>query len=268
MKKAEKNNDLELSQDQSSSDVMQSFRDVIISIATFEQNLAEMMRPIVEAISSMQTRMKEVLINFADTMRPIFVVELLGENQFVCWEYLSDVFINEIISADDVNAFLAKCMDSDEFESIDLTINNCLSHPLLIKNKRLFEQATVAFKGSYYDVALVGFTSVFDGLLSVASGIYNTSITNRANAILEKLETDEALDYDEYSIFALISTFQKTLESFAGFANFNEKEPDTLNRHWIMHGQSTRSKTAMDCIKIIHLIYGTLLLDDLGKKEN
>lgn len=62
-------------------------------------------------------------------------------------------------------------------------------------------------------------------------------------------------------------TFEKTMELFSTNFDFKGEEPKELNRHWIMHGRSRRRKTEHDCVKLIYFIYGILLIDEFGKKE-
>ena len=83
---------------------------------------------------------------------------------------------------------------------------------------------------------------------------------------MRKLEDNEEIENDEFSVFALLITFRETMESFSHNSDFKKKEPKNLNRHWIMHGRSRRRKTKLDCIKTIRFIYGIILIDELSKK--
>ena len=74
-------------------------------------------------------------------------------------------------------------------------------------------------------------------------------------------------DHDEYATLTLALTLEKTLDSFSAFSDFSKKEPKGLNRHWIAHGRSTRKKTKLDCVKMINLIYGLLLIEQLDSLE-
>lgn len=65
------------------------------------------------------------------------------------------------------------------------------------------------------------------------------------------------------SDFILIGTCFKALEKFGKNSEFNKDEPD-LNRHWIMHGRTDHCMEQIDCIRVINIFYGTILL---GKWE-
>ena len=118
------------------------------------------------------------------------------------------------------------------------------------------------------DLAVTGFTSVFDGLLSDISHNSTTNLKNRIDVIKKKIEKDETLDHDEYATLSLAITLEKALDSFSAFSDFSKKEPKELNRHWIAHGRSTRKRTKLDCVKMINLIAGLLLINDLESMSN
>jgi CRP-like cAMP-binding protein len=69
------------------------------------------------------------------------------------------------------------------------------------------------------------------------------------------------LDENEIALIMLSITFQKAVEILSAKSDFSKKEPDNLNRHWIMHGRSRSEKTKLDCIKLMKREFG-FLLDD------
>ena len=134
---------------------------------------------------------------------------------------------------------------------------------MLQKHKRLYFQSVKAFRNGDSDLAVTGLTSVFDVLLTEISGNPTSSLKARVEAIKKKLKNEELLDHDEYAMITLALTLERTLDSFSANSDFKGKEPKGLNRHWIAHGRSTRKKSKIDCVKMINLIYGLLLIVDL-----
>lgn len=132
----------------------------------------------------------------------------------------------------------------------------------------LFSQSVEAFNDRKYNLAVVGFTSVFDGALSNVSGMTDTNINKRLDPIIKKLEEKEDIDNAEYAILALLLTFQKTMGKFTLHSDFSHKEPSYLNRHWIMHGRSQKRRTKIDCIRLINIIYGLILINQLANDKN
>ena len=83
-----------------------------------------------------------------------------------------------------------------------------------------------------------------------------------------KVSKDGEAGLDEFELndYILIATFTSAVDAFGTTVKFDEAEPE-LNRHRIAHGRMTRSMEKIDCIRIINLLYGTLLMGKLGGKE-
>ena len=195
--------------------------------------------------------------------RPLSAIRKMGEAQFVFWDYMTDEFVDAIVDAENINKTLREQLIRDRFSAVNKTIGKTLSSAVMQKHKRLYSQSVNAFCNGDSDLAVTGFTSVFDGLLADTSGNPTSRLGPRINAIKQKLDNDELLNYDEYATITLAMTLEKTLDSFSAPSDFKGKEPKGLNRHWIAHGRSTRKKTKLDCVKMINLIYGLLLIGDL-----
>jgi len=209
----------------------------------------------------------ESLKNIAEKARPLSVITKLSESQYVYWDYLEDDFIEIFYNCKNVNKALREYHEKDKFLLVDATVDKCSALLIDKHTKRLFEQAVSSYKNNQHDIAAVGFVSVIDGLLTSVSGDTGTSIFKRADAILVRIEHDDEISSEEYSIVALTWTFRKTMESLCASSDFTGKEPMGLNRHWISHGRSKRRKTRLDCIKLINFIYGTLLVSAFGERE-
>lgn len=237
---------------------MKPITDVIVK---FE----EIMRPLRVIAESVQVRIREIAVALSEAMRPLCAAVRLGEAQYVYWNYMTSEFIDAIIDSKNVNKTLREFMVQDKFKAVDDTIEKCSANSYMNCYTRMFDQSVTAFKNGQSDLAVVGFTSIIDGLLTDISGNHTTKIATRACAIMDKFEQNETVDSDEYALIILMLTFQKTMESFSANSDFKGKEPKGLNRHWIMHGRSKRRKTKLDCVKLINFIYGILLIDEFGR---
>lgn len=236
-------------------------------IADVVLKFEEITRPLRIIAESVQVRVKEMADALSEAMRPLYVAEKLGEVQYVYWNYMTNEFMNAIIESKNVNKTLREFMIQDRFKVVDDTIEKCRVNSYMNCYTRMFDQSVTAFKNGQSDLAVIGFTSIIDGLLTDISGNHTTRIATRACAIMDKFEQNETVDSDEYALVILMLTFQKTMESFSANSNFEKKEPKGLNRHWIMHGRSKRRKTKLDCVKLINFIYGILLIDEFGRKQ-
>ena len=227
------------------------------------QNIQSTLQPIVEALEQYKPRVEEIGQVLLHVFRRISAIEKMGDAQFVFWDYMTEEFVDEIVDSENINKTLREQMLRDRFSKVNRTIDKTLSSPAMQKHKRLYSQSAEAFRDGNSDLAVTGFTSVFDGLLTDISGNPTSRLWPRIDVIKKKLDNDEFLDNDEYAMLTLALTLEKTLDSFSANSNFDGKEPKGLNRHWIAHGRSTRKKSKIDCVKMINLIYGLLLIGDL-----
>lgn len=221
------------------------------------------LKPIVEAIEQYRPKVAKIGQALLQATRPLSAIRKMGEAQFVFWDYMTDEFVDAIVGAENINKTLREQLIRDRFSAVNKTIDKTLSSAVMQKHKRLYSQSVNAFRSGDSDLAVTGFTSVFDGLLADTSGNPTSGLGPRINAIKQKLDNDELLNHDEYATITLAMTLEKTLDSFSAPSDFKGKEPKGLNRHWIAHGRSTRKKTKLDCVKMINLIYGLLLIGDI-----
>ena len=227
------------------------------------QNIQSTLQPIVEALEQYKPKVAEIGQALLQASRRFSAIRKMGDAQFVFWDYMTDEFVDAIVGAENINKTLREQLIRDRFSAVNKTIDKTLSSAVMQKHKRLYSQSVNAFRSGDSDLAVTGFTSVFDGLLADTSRNPTSRLGPRINAIKQKLDNDELLNHDEYATITLAMTLEKTLDSFSAPSDFKGKEPKGLNRHWIAHGRSTRKKTKLDCVKMINLIYGLLLIGDL-----
>ena len=227
------------------------------------QSIQSALQPIVEAIEQYKPKVAEIGQALLQASRRFSAIRKMGDAQFVFWDYMTEEYVDAIVDSENINKTLREQLLRDRFSKVNRTIEKTLSSPAMQKHKRLYSQSVKAFRNGDSDLAVTGFTSVFDGLLADTSGNPAASLKPRINVIKQKLDNDELLDHDEYAMITLAMTLEKTLDSFSAPSDFKGKEPKGLNRHWIAHGRSTRKKTKLDCVKMINLIYSLLLIGDL-----
>lgn len=248
-------------------DVISQINEITRPTTNLLQDFRVTMQPLLETIEQYKVGFYEIGNTLVKVSRPLTAIRKMGEAQFVYWEYMTSEYVDSIVNAENINKALREYMQRDRFCKVNDTIDKTLLSPKMYKHRRLFFQSVKAFRDGNSDLAVTGFTSVFDGLLSDVSKNQSSSLTPRIKTIKEKLDSDELLDHDEYATLTLAFTFEKTLESFSAYSNFSKKEPKGLNRHWIAHGRSTRKNTKLDCVKMINLIYGLLLIEQLDSLE-
>ena len=246
---------------------------MIEQMQEFSRRMAESLLRVQDAIKPLSDTLNNALPKSLDIdlptcfSRPFVAYRKLGDAQFVYWDRLSDETIDILYDTQNTDKTLRALLGKKQFQPIDETVEKTCSH---LKNKqqlRVYQQSVEAYRAGQFDLAVLGVTSVFDGVLSAVSRNITTNLSKRINIIIDKIRKQNVLGQEEYSIVVLGFTLEKTLESFAADSRFSEKEPKALNRHWIAHGRSRRKKTKLDCVKMIHLIYGLLIIGDLDKDE-
>ena len=247
---------------------MRKAQEMIRSIAAATLRAQEIIRPIVETVEKYKKQIASAFANAAKLARPLAGIRIMGEAQFVCWDVLDDQLIDELIASNNPNKTLRAFVSKNKFAYVNNTIDKCINNPKMQQHLRLFSQSVNAFHRGDSDLAVNGFTSVLDGLLSDLTGKSTHRLQPRIKTIEAKLEKEELLDNEEYAMLTLALTFHDTMETFSAPAPFDEKEPKGLNRHWIAHGRSRRKKTKLDCVKLINLIYGLLLINEVEEKAS
>ena len=227
------------------------------------QNIQSTLQPIVEALEQYKPKVEEIGQVLLHVSRRFSEIEKMGDASAASDVYKRQEYVDAIVDSENINKTLREQMIRERFSKVYRTIDKTLSSAVMHKHKRLYSQSVKAFRNGGNDLAVTGFTSVFDGLLADTSGNPAASLKPRINVIKHKLDNDEFLDNDEYAMLTLALTLEKTLDSFSAPSDFKGKEPTGLNRHWIAHGRSTRKKSKIDCVKMINLIYGLLLIVDL-----
>ena len=221
-----------------------------------------------EAIKSIKSAIGPILDRF-----PVLnAINKLSKVQYVVWMRVSEDFVSEISSCDTDSAvmdYLCEVYDNYEFLSVSEPIEKMGDISFSVTNST-YQQSLSAFEKGDYDIAAMGFASLIDRFLSeYITDKEMVSISGRVKHLLNKIEEfedDIELSNDEYSQLLLLFTFNSSIESYAKRESFKKDEPQTINRNWLMHGRYNRSMERMDCVRLIRMLYGTVLINQLVEK--
>ena len=241
------------------------FHDTILSVfqsqnpnATDEQ-IAEAEKGIRELIESVAKVWRE------EVSKPLEAIEKLGKNQYVCWEDPGKEGYDHILESENLNEWLVECSNETELKEM---VSGALMHPLLQQHTHLIKQAFYAYECGNYALSILGMLAAIDALLSNVSGMINsTGMMQRINSIFDKLNQKRTVTKQEMKDLCLGYTTAVTLKGLTINRRFDESEPDGINRHWLMHGRSRREISRLDCIKMLRLINGILLMHELAKEQ-
>ena len=104
--------------------------------------------------------------------------------------------------------------------------------------------------------------SIVDGLLSEVSENQNTGFKSRMEQIEKKISDKFELTDLEKKLLCIYVALDNFEESIFNFSDFSKKEPDGLNRHWLVHGRTRREYTKLDFIKTILWLDAIIFLDE------
>lgn len=199
----------------------------------------------------------------AEIVKAIYI---LRKNQFVIW-YVDMNFFAEIVTTKDIDNLILEYYRKDNYNILKDTVAKCEQSDGIKNYKELFLQCLSAYRIGYYHLATLGLLSILDGLLSTVSSIDITNIEIRYNEILKKLGNNPFAD-NLPPDYLILYTLGGTIKDLSKSHSFSAKEPQNLNRHWLIHGRSSKNLGELDFIKILNIVYGVLYLyeTDTGKQ--
>lgn len=214
-------------------------------------------------------KLSSFLKDFSSAAPLISIMVKLGRAQTVVWKDIPYTFIEKYTSVED-NAAMIQMFSDDidvyDFLSADEPIKELLKDSFFSESYT-FVQSIDAFERGDYCIAALGFTAVLDKYFSICyKNRTVVSINERANYLLDKIKEKElsSLSNEECNDLILCCTYSESIRTFGENSHFNKSEPKSLNRHWIMHGRYTRELTRFDCVRIIRILYGTVLINRIG----
>lgn len=225
------------------------------------------------AINGFVSNLKNALVGLSELKPDIIALDKLSKIQFVYWESLPQNILEKVISIgndDKVLDYLGTLIENDNIFSAELTVEAVISSDFMGDNV-LLEQSVSAFERGDYNLASVGFTSLLDRIL--AENYMNKkelSLFKRADYLLHKIQESDAftLDDEEYAELELMYSYYQSIQQFGERSEFDNDEPVSLNRHWLMHGRTDKFMNKIDCVRIIRMLYGTMMINELVEKES
>lgn len=252
--------------------MMQEMQETYKQLCLIRSGVREMIEPYVEIVQGIKTELAPYISILGQWAKRYQIIEMLGDIQYVAWQGFCDGFYEKASTAEtneDLAELVLESLKHDDFLEIEEAING-LSENEYLKDNQFFLQSVNAYRGGDYGLASLGFTAMLDRLLSDYSGMITmTSIKKRFEIIKAKIEENGESSLNDYEIndLILMSTFSSAILIFGADSRFDEDEPD-LNRHWIAHGRMNRKMEVFDCIRIIRLLYGMVLMVKLSESES
>lgn len=196
----------------------------------------------------------------------IYPAKMLGQQQFVWWEALPEDILQSIANAETEENKMDIIKNWILLYNPDKVIAR-LDEIVCLKDWAVYKQSIDAYNREKYEIAAMGLTACFDRMLSLYSGESTHKIEDRVNKFIQHFrdlqQKGKKLENEDYIALYLYITLSATIKQFGKSIPFTKTEPQGLNRHWIMHGRMERNVTKVDCNKLINLLYGLYLMNEM-----
>jgi len=140
-------------------------------------------------------------------------------------------------------------------------------------NTLLSQQHKVTLKQAYdsiyegkHNTIAYSLTAIFDSILAKVAGEDTHKFLKRLDR-LPNTESNIVLDSFEIEDMTFVQTVE-AINRFCKISYFDkDPEPAELNRHWIMHGRSSKQFTEVDCLKLFGFIFALLYVSGYQERE-
>ena len=200
------------------------------------------------------------LLAFAEFGEWSIATSKLIENQFVFTDNLTPALAHEIYQGADVEEVMTRYYFDNDGQNMEKLIQRCKYSNYIREYRELYHQILNAYDREDYLLACIGLFSLVDGLLAECSGmIEQTGFKKRLERISDKLADKVVLNEIDCSVFK--------------DSDFFKEEPNTVNRHWDVHGRTHRKHTRIDFLKVLLWLDAVIYLHDKstqleGKEED
>lgn len=194
------------------------------------------------------TRYLSIFAEFAEWSE---AVDKLIENQFVFTDDLTFELAHDICQSSNVTEVMDCYYFGNNEQNINKLIKRCRSSDYIEKYRDLYNQIINAYTRGDYLIACIGLFSLVDGVLAEQSGINKTGFQKRLDRIAEKFANKAELNEIDRKTLCIYDAFTKFDCSVFQKSDFAKEEPQTVNRHWDVHGRTRRKHTKIDFLKIL-----------------
>lgn len=202
------------------------------------------------------------LTTFAGLSCWFSAVKRMADAQIVFTGDLSLDLAQRICQSDSVATVVEQFYAENDDHEINTVIDRCRQAVQTSAYSELYSQTIAAYQARHYQLACLGMLAIVDGVLSDVSNNKKTSYKLRVQEIEKKIADKFELTDLEKKLMCIYVSMGKFEESIFKRSDFDQAEPEDLNRHWLVHGRTRREYTKLDFIKIILWLDAIIFLDD------
>ena len=247
-----------------------NFKTILSGATKFIEKFAKVLEVCHKWYQDNEETISMYLLAFADFGVWCVATNKLATKEIVFTDNLTSEFANEIYNSSDVDDLIQKYYFDNAEEKMQGLIERCKESKLIENYEELYFQILEAYKRAYYHLACVGLFSIIDGVLADTSNMINsTSFKKRIEVIESKFSDKIELNDIDRKTLCIYNSVNSLKDSIFGDSRFSENEPETINRHWIVHGRTRKDYTKYDFLKILLWLDAIIFLSKLSEiKEN
>ena len=164
---------------------------------------------------------------------------------------------------DDINAFLKWFFTTEDFRKTKDMVNGIKASPIKEGLKNLTDQCWHAFQNKLYAVCATSLLSVIEGILSEFSD--DKQDVRMMKVCQKKVDTFPSTGSTiQKHVWISYNNFIRNLYQKS---DFSADEPETINRHWLLHGRSDFEIDEMDCIRLFNAVQSLCMIVKVEAKE-
>lgn len=188
---------------------------------------------------------------FADFGVWSVAINKLLENQIVFTDDLPQEIAKDIYNGTDIEEVVCSYYFGNNKCNMERVISRCQQNEQVQKYGELYDQIISAYRRDHYLIACIGLFSLIDGVLADVSEQTTTRFRRRLDVVRAKIGSEKKLSEIDKKTLCIYRAFESFDTSIFCDSDFSEQEPQTVNRHWDLHGRTHREHSKVDFLKVL-----------------
>lgn len=164
---------------------------------------------------------------------------------------------------DDINTFFHWFYTTENYQKIKDMVAAIKNSPIKEGLKTLLDQCWQAYQSKLYAVCATSLLSVIEGILSEFSD--DKQDIRMMKVCQKKVDTFPATGSTiQKHVWISYNNFIRNLYQKS---DFSADEPESINRHWLLHGRSDFEIDELDCIRLFNAVRSLCIIVQVEDKE-
>ena len=197
-------------------------------------------------------------VSESDKILDIVVTKLIAEGWTLPSE-LSIAAVNALGNTDeldDVNSFMQLFYSYDDYRHMKAMIKEIQEAKIKAGLIKLVTECWSAYNSKMYAICATLLLSVIEGILSEFS---DDKQDVRMKKVCQKQVDNFPSDGSTILKHVWIS-YNQFIRNLYQKSDFTVDEPETINRHWLLHGRSDFEVQEIDCMKLFNAIHSLCMV--------